>query len=46
MTTALPILPTSVVGSHGLPGWVWLAREAMDLQPYSSKKAVLDAARR
>ncbi len=30
MTTALPKLPTSVVGSHGLPGWVWLAREAMD----------------
>ncbi len=26
MTT---LLPTSVVGSHGLPGWVWLAREAM-----------------
>ena len=26
----LPLLPTSVVGSHGLPGWVWLAREAMD----------------
>ena len=24
------LLPTSVVGSHGLPGWVWLAREAMD----------------
>jgi methionine synthase II (cobalamin-independent) len=24
------ILPTSGVGSHGLPGWVWLAREAMD----------------
>ena len=23
------LLPTSVVGSHGLPGWVWLAREAM-----------------
>jgi len=30
MTTPLPTLPTSVVGSHGLPGWVWLAREAMD----------------
>ena len=30
MTTALPKLPTSVVGSHGLPGWVWLAREAME----------------
>lgn len=29
MTSALPTLPTSVVGSHGLPGWVWLAREAM-----------------
>jgi len=25
-----PLLPTSVVGSHGLPGWVWLAREAME----------------
>jgi 5-methyltetrahydropteroyltriglutamate--homocysteine methyltransferase len=30
MTLTLPkLLPTSVVGSHGLPGWVWLAREAM-----------------
>jgi 5-methyltetrahydropteroyltriglutamate--homocysteine methyltransferase len=24
------LLPTSTVGSHGLPGWVWLAREAME----------------
>jgi 5-methyltetrahydropteroyltriglutamate--homocysteine methyltransferase len=24
------MLPTSVVGSHGLPGWVWLAREATE----------------
>jgi 5-methyltetrahydropteroyltriglutamate--homocysteine methyltransferase len=30
MTPTLPLLPTSVVGSHGLPGWVWLAREAME----------------
>lgn len=30
MTGALPALPTSVVGSHGLPGWIWLAREAME----------------
>ena len=31
MTGAAPrLLPTSVVGSHGLPGWVWLAREAME----------------
>ena len=29
MTTPA-LLPTSVVGSHGLPGWVWLAREAME----------------
>jgi 5-methyltetrahydropteroyltriglutamate--homocysteine methyltransferase len=29
MTTSA-LLPTSVVGSHGLPGWVWLAREAME----------------
>lgn len=31
MTATLPkLLPTTVVGSHGLPGWVWLAREAME----------------
>ena len=29
MSVARPLLPTSVVGSHGLPGWVWLAREAL-----------------
>lgn len=30
MMTALPMLPTSAIGSHGLPGWVWLAREALE----------------
>jgi len=30
MSATPPLLPTSVVGSHGLPGWVWLAREAME----------------
>jgi 5-methyltetrahydropteroyltriglutamate--homocysteine methyltransferase len=30
MTDRLPLLPTSVVGSHGLPGWLWLAREALE----------------
>ena len=30
MTATPMLLPTSVVGSHGLPGWVWLAREAME----------------
>jgi 5-methyltetrahydropteroyltriglutamate--homocysteine methyltransferase len=29
MSAARPLLPTSVIGSHGLPGWVWLAREAI-----------------
>jgi 5-methyltetrahydropteroyltriglutamate--homocysteine methyltransferase len=28
--TTSSLLPTSVVGSHGLPGWVWLAREALE----------------
>ena len=23
------LLPTSVIGSHGLPSWLWLAREGM-----------------
>ena len=31
MDVTLPMkLPTSVVGSHGLPGWLWLAREALE----------------
>jgi len=31
MTLTVPrLLPTSVVGRHGRPGWVWLAREAME----------------
>ena len=30
MKESLPLLPTSVVGSHGLPGWLWLAREALE----------------
>ena len=29
MTLPSTLLPTSVIGSHGLPGWVWLAREAL-----------------
>jgi len=29
MTPPSTLLPTSVIGSHGLPGWVWLAREAL-----------------
>ncbi len=40
------LLPTSVVGSHGLPGWVWLAREAMEagrLGPIDVRELMEDA---
>jgi 5-methyltetrahydropteroyltriglutamate--homocysteine methyltransferase len=47
MTLSLPMtLPTSVVGSHGLPGWVWLAREAMEarrLGPLDVRELMEDA---
>jgi 5-methyltetrahydropteroyltriglutamate--homocysteine methyltransferase len=26
---SLPLLPATVIGSHSLPSWLWLAREAM-----------------
>jgi 5-methyltetrahydropteroyltriglutamate--homocysteine methyltransferase len=29
MPDSLPLLPTTVIGSHGLPGWLWLARDAL-----------------
>ncbi len=46
MSAALPMLPTAVVGSHGLPGWVWLAREAMTqnrLGPLDVRELMEDA---
>ena len=47
MTLTLPMtLPTSVVGSHGLPGWVWLAREALEqnrLEPIDVRELMADA---
>jgi 5-methyltetrahydropteroyltriglutamate--homocysteine methyltransferase len=42
------LLPTSVIGSHGLPGWVWLAREAMAegrLGPLDEQEILRDATR-
>jgi 5-methyltetrahydropteroyltriglutamate--homocysteine methyltransferase len=27
--TDLPLIPTQVVGSHGLPGWMWVVRDAV-----------------
>ena len=29
MSARAKLLPTTVIGSHALPGWLWLAREAM-----------------
>ena len=39
-------LTTSTVGSHGLPGWVWLAREALEqnrLGPIDVRELMEDA---
>ncbi len=27
--TDLPLIPTQVIGSHGVPGWVWIVRDAV-----------------
>jgi len=46
MKESLPLLPTSVIGSHGLPGWLWLAREALEarrLGPTDVKEVMEDA---
>jgi methionine synthase II (cobalamin-independent) len=32
-----PVLPTSVIGSHALPSWLWLAREAMVAGRYGAR---------
>jgi 5-methyltetrahydropteroyltriglutamate--homocysteine methyltransferase len=40
------MLTTSVIGSHGLPGWVWLAREALEagrLGPVDIAEVIEDA---
>ena len=31
------VLPTSVIGSHALPSWLWLAREAMAAGRYGAR---------
>jgi len=48
MTKEWPLLPTSVVGSHGLPGWLVLGREAHAagrLGPVDLRELVEDATR-
>ncbi|HZQ10522.1 MAG TPA: methionine synthase, partial [Anaerolineae bacterium] len=27
--TNLPLLPTKVIGSHGVPSWMWIVRDAV-----------------
>ena len=48
MTGPLPLLPTSV-GSHALPGWLVLGREAQAagrLSPADRRELIEDARRR
>jgi len=48
VTAALPLLPTSVVGSHALPGWLALGREAQAtgrLGPVDRRELIEDATR-
>lgn len=48
MLADLPLLPTSVVGSHSLPSWLFLVREALQadrLGPTDSREAYDDAVR-
>jgi 5-methyltetrahydropteroyltriglutamate--homocysteine methyltransferase len=34
MTTPLPLLPTTVIGSHAIPGWMWTALKADEAGEY------------
>src|SRR5499426_4264650 len=48
MTAGLPLIPTTVCGSHGLPSWLLLVREAASadrLGPIDLKEAYEDAVR-
>jgi 5-methyltetrahydropteroyltriglutamate--homocysteine methyltransferase len=46
MTTALPLIPTHVMGSHGFPGWFWTALDKIKAGEYGQtdvKEAFDDA---
>ncbi len=46
--TDLPLIPTQVIGSHGLPGWIWVVRDAMQagtMGPADVDEALKDAVR-
>jgi 5-methyltetrahydropteroyltriglutamate--homocysteine methyltransferase len=47
-STDLPLLPTQVIGSHGVPGWIWVVRDAVaagKMGPYDIDEALKDATR-
>ena len=42
----LPLIPTQVIGSHGVPGWMWILREAVaagKMGPADIDEALKDA---
>ena len=44
--TDLPLIPTQVVGSHGVPGWLWVVRDAVaagTMGPADVDEALKDA---
>ncbi len=46
--TDLPLIPTQVIGSHGVPGWIWVVRDAVaagKMGPYDIDEALKDATR-
>ncbi len=45
-STDLPLIPTQVLGSHGLPSWMWIVRDAVaegKMGPYDIDEALKDA---
>lgn len=44
--TDLPLIPTQVIGSHGVPGWIWIVRDAVaegKMGPADIDEALKDA---
>ena len=42
----LPLIPTQVIGSHGVPGWIWVVRDAVQagtMGPADIDEALKDA---
>ena len=44
--TDLPLIPTQVLGSHGVPSWMWIVRDAVaagKMGPADIDEALKDA---